>query len=107
MEWLAEALQYHIANASANEAEGSMKVGVPGVADVPLFTRSTLLPQLEHFEFSQRMVDLGLAPGKLLSFAVSEGFLRPHPMFASGTGNQVTGRVRASQGLLIRERLAS
>ena len=86
---------------------GSMKVGVPGVADVPLFTRSTLLPQLEHFEFSQRMVDLGLAPGKLLSFAVSEGFLRPHPMFASGTGNQVTGRVRASQGLLIRERLAS
>ena len=91
--WLEEALQYHLANASANEGDGSLKVGVPGVSDVPLFTRATLLPELEHFEFRKQLTDIGLAPGKLLSYAISEGYLRPHPMFASGTGSQVMGRV--------------
>ena len=98
MPWLEEALAYHIANASANEAEGSMKVGMPGAGDVPLTTRASLLPDMELFEHRQHLVELGLPPAKLLSFAISEGFVRPHPMFASGTGSQVRQSRRRPRG---------
>ena len=48
------------------------------------------------------MQELGLAPAKLLSFFISEGFAKPHPMFASGTGSQVSSA--AQQAIYFRLR---
>ena len=88
-EYLKEAYKYWLSQAHTNEGgEASLNALRPGQrGGTHTMTRSTLLPDVEFFEYDRGLGPLRLPVGKTASLMVAEEYAQLHPMFASGTSS--------------------
>ena len=93
-EYLRAAYRAWVTASFTNDEGGdsARKAGRPGQRTRPQFTRSSLLPDVELFEYQQRLECFGFTVSKLAQFMVTEEYATPHPMFVSNS----TGSVPAS-----------